>query len=108
MNAMDTTIKSSETLPNEAPTLASSAMLVEVNISNWTGRKKDRKASKDVTLDNNAESGVANVHKKLLGNCAELDPEHKLTGNIRNIHYNMTMPWSDTGLRLLPPAQYFK
>ena len=37
MNAMDTTIESSETLPNEAPTLASSAMLVEVNISNWTG-----------------------------------------------------------------------
>tara|TARA_R110000824_G_scaffold351678_1_gene538683 strand:+ start:675 stop:1514 length:840 start_codon:yes stop_codon:yes gene_type:complete len=83
-------------------------MLSELSISQWTGRKKDRKASKDVTADNNAETGVANVHKKLLGNCAELDAVHKMTGNIRNIHYGMTMPWSDTGLRLLPTAQYFK
>ncbi len=92
----------------DAPSIASSAMLSELSISQWTGRKKDRKASKDVTADNNAETGVANVHKKLLGNCAELDAVHKLTGNIRNIHYGMTMPWSDTGLRLLPTAQYFK
>ena len=92
----------------EIPSISSSAMLSELSISQWTGRKKDRRASKNVTDDNNAESGVANVHKKLLGNCAELEAVHKLTGNIRNIHYNMTMPWSDTGLRLLPTAQYFK
>ena len=92
----------------DAPSIGSSAMLSELSISQWTGRKKDRKASKDVTADNNAETGVANVHKKLLGNCAELDAVHKMTGNIRNIHYGMTMPWSDTGLRLLPTAQYFK
>ena len=71
----------------DAPSIGSSAMLSELSISQWTGRKKDRKASKDVTADNNAETGVA---------------------NIRNIHYGMTMPWSDTGLRLLPTAQYFK
>ena len=91
----------------DAPSIGSSAMLSELSISQWTGRKKDSKASKLVTLDNNAEIGVANVHKKLLGNCAELDAVHKLTGNIRNIHYGMTMPWSDTGLRLLPTVQYF-
>ena len=89
------------------PSIGSSAMLSELSISQWTARKKDRKASNDVTADNNAESGVANVHKKLLGNCAELDRVHKMTGNIRNVHYGMTMPWSDTGLRLLPTAQYF-
>jgi len=90
-----------------APSIGSSAMLSELSISQWTARKKDRKASKDVTDSNNAESGVANVNKKLLGNCAELDTVHKMTGNIRNIHYGMTMPWSDTGLRLLPTVQYF-
>ena len=96
-------------VPNiSTPSIASSAMLVEFSASQWTARKKDKKASAEVTADNHAETGVANVNKKLLGNCAELDAVHKLTGAIRNIHYGMTMPWSDTGLRLLPTAQYFK
>ena len=89
------------------PSIGSSAMLSELSISQWTARKKDRKASKDVTDSNHAESGVANVNKKLLGSCAELDGVHKMTGMIRNIHYDMTMPWSDAGLRLLPTVQYF-
>jgi hypothetical protein len=51
---------------------------------------------------------VANVHKKLLGDCAELSAVIKFAGNARNAHYAMTMPWSDTGMRLLPTSRYFK
>jgi hypothetical protein len=83
-------------------------MLVELSIGTWTGRKLDKKASQDVTSQNNADKGVANVHKKLLGDCAELDAVQKFTANARNTHYACTMPWSDTGLRLLPTTQYFK
>jgi len=91
-----------------APSIGSSAMLCELSISTWTGRKKDRKASEDVTDANFAASGVASVHKKLLADCQELMTVQKFTANSRNMHYAMTMPWSDTGLRLLPTAQYFK
>ena len=91
-----------------APSIGSSAMLCELSISTWTGRKKDKKASEDVTDANFAASGVASVHKKLLADCQELMAVQKFTANSRNIHYAMTMPWSDTGLRLLPTAQYFK
>lgn len=92
-----------------APSIASSSMLVELSVSHWTGRKLDKRASKDVTAQNHASTGVANVNKKLLGDCAELIAVHKFVANSRNsIHYGMTMPWSDTGLRLLPTAQYFK
>ena len=108
MNAMDTTIESSETLPNEAPTLASSAMLVEVNISNWTGRKKDKAASKDVTARNNANDGVASVHKALLADSNNLRAIQQHVTATRAAHAHMTMPWSNSGLRLLPTAQYFK
>ena len=83
-------------------------MLVELSIGTWTGRKLDKRASQDVTSQNNADKGVANVHKKLLGDCAELDAVQKFTANARNVHYACTMPWSDTGLRLLPTTQYFK
>lgn len=83
-------------------------MLVELSIGTWTGRKLDKRASQDVTAQNNAAKGVANVSKKLLGDCAELDAVQKFTANARNVHYACTMPWSDTGLRLLPTKQYFK
>ena len=64
--------KSSSKLHEDIPTLASSAMIVEVNISNWTGRKKDKAASKDVTTRNNANDGVASVHKALLADNSDL------------------------------------
>jgi exonuclease VII large subunit len=91
-----------------APTIASSAMLVELSISVWTGKKKDKAASDDVTRLNNAQKGVASVSKRLLGDCAELDAIQKFAANVRTLHYSATMPWSDSGLRLLPTSQYFK
>lgn len=108
IHKLPTTDNVSATLTETAPSISSSSMLVELSISTWTGRKLDKKASQAVTTDNNASSGVANVHKKLLGDCAELDMIQKFVGNVRNEHYGMTMPWSDTGIRLLPTAQYFK
>jgi hypothetical protein len=98
----------SDALTNNVPSIGSSSMLVELSISTWTGRKLDKRASQDVTAQNHADAGIANVHKKLLGNCDELTAVQKFTANVRNLHYGMTMPWSDTGLRLLPTAQYFK
>ena len=92
----------------EAPSLASSAMLTELNISVWTGRKKDKRESKECAKFNDADIGVVSVNKMLLGDCDELKALNELRGKIRNhIHYPMTMPWSDSGLRLLPTAVYF-
>ena len=100
--------KSSSKLHEDAPTLASASMLVEVNISNWIGRKKDKAASKDVTARNNANDGVASVHKALLADNNDLRAIQQHVTAIRAAHAHMTMPWSNSGLRLLPTAQYFK
>ena len=91
-----------------APSIASSAMTVELSMSIWTARKKDHKASDDVASMNSADKGVANVTKNLLGNCDELIALQKFAGNLRNLHYSMTMPWSDNGQRLVTTMQYFK
>ena len=96
------------TTGTSVPSISTAAMLVELSIGVWTGRKLDKRASNDVTTTNNAHKGVANVSKKLLGDCAELDAVQKFVANARNVHYACTMPWSDTGLRLLPTTQYFK
>ena len=89
-----------------APSIASSAVLIDLSIGTWTGRKLDKRASNDVTAQNGAAKGTANVHKKLLGDCAELDAVQKFAANARNAHYAMTMPWSDLGMRLCPTKKY--
>ena len=91
-----------------APSIGSSAMLVELKISCWTGRKKDKDASATVTTQNYADKGTASVNKKLLGNCDELTAIQKFVANTRNINYASTMPWSDLGQRLLTMPVYFK
>jgi hypothetical protein len=93
---------------NEAPSISSAAMIVDFNASVWTARKKDMKASDDIAAMNGADVGIADVRKKLLGNCDELIAVQKFSANVRNIHYSMTLPWSDNGSRLLTTQQYFK
>lgn len=90
----------------QGATLQSSAMLVELGISVWTARKLDKRASDDITSQNHADRGMANVNKKLLS-CDELTAIQKFAANARTSHYSMTLPWSDTGLRLLPTAKMF-
>lgn len=91
-----------------APSIASSAMLCELSISQWAGRKRDKRASEQVAYDAHAKRGAASVNKLLLAECQELIAIGKFVAQVRQSHYAMTMPWSDTGLRLLPTQQYFK
>jgi hypothetical protein len=91
-----------------APSISSASMLVELSLSVWTGRRLDKAASANVTAQNAAHRGVASVNKKLLGDCEELVAIQKFASNVRTMHYSMTMPWSDTGMRLLPTTVYFK
>ena len=83
------------------PNLSSSAILIDFSVSQWTGRKLDKRASEEVEVSNSASLGVANVHKRIMGKCPELDAIHKFVGNLRNSHYSMTLPWSDQGLRIV-------
>lgn len=88
--------------------ITSAAMHASFSLSQWMGRRGDKKASAEITASNHAETGTASVRKNLLGNCPELVAVHKYTGLVRNLHTSLTMPWGDDGMRLLPTAQYFK
>ena len=105
---MQTTTFNTTPVVPATPSISSSAMLVELSIRTWTGRKLDKRASEEVTTTHNANRGVANVNKKILGDCAELDAVQKFAANARNAHYFSTLPWSDTGIRLLTTAKYFE
>ena len=82
----------------------SSAVLVELQISTWTARKKDKAATAKVAREAGASAKAGNYNKNLLAGCTELEDLKKFVGNARNDHYAMTAPWSDMGLRFLPTA----
>ena len=89
-----------------APSIASSAMFAELSIGNWTARKLDRAATRQTTTAAGASDDAGAFHKKLLS-CPELEAIQKHIANTRqNIHYRLTMPWSDLGVRLLPTAMF--
>ena len=84
-----------------------SSMLVDLNISMWTGRKQDKQVSEEIDAAKSTKTKAGNYHKKLLAGTARLDDIHKLVTGIRIWHYTQTLPWSDGGSRLLPMKNFF-
>ena len=90
----------------EVPTLAARTLAIDLNISVWTARKKDKRASAKVNSDNYAISDAATVNKNLLAGCDLLTEIKTMAGNIRSLHYSYTLPWTDSGTRIIMTAGY--
>ena len=85
--------------------VARAAMLVDLNISTYSGRKQDRTTQEEITRSHNAGSKqAASVYKNLFANCPELIAITKFQARARAEHYRLTLPWADNGSRLLPTA----
>jgi hypothetical protein len=84
-------------------------MLVEFNASVWTARKLDRSTTDEVVSSKNAASkDAARVNKNLLAGRTELDIVQQAVSKARQFVYDNTLPWSDSGLRLLPTINFIK
>lgn len=92
---------------HNVPTISSSAMLVELNISVWTGRKFDKNVSAEIDVQKQTTTRAGNYHKNLIADEPHFQAIGKYAGNARTYHYYATMPWSDSGLRLLTTPMYF-
>jgi len=83
------------------------ALITEFNASVWTARKLDRKVTDDVVHNAGAASkGAARVNKNLLAGRPELEEIASHVTATRQYVYGNTMPWSDTGQRLLPTVRF--
>ena len=87
--------------------LNSKAVLVELNISSWSGRKLDRKVSAETNVAKGARSDVARVNKNLFAGSDKLEKINNFVSSVRQEFYTMTLPWSISGARMLPVAQFF-
>lgn len=85
------------------------AMLTEFNASVWTARKLDKSATEEIVTSKNAGAkDAARVNKSLLAGRSELEDIQSMVGRARQFVYDNTLPWSDSGLRLLPTVNFEK
>lgn len=85
-------------------TLSTRAMLVTLNIHQWTARKFDKQATREVEQHHLAKD--AGRFNKILIDPTALRGINRWAAALRDKHYAMTLPWGDNGDRLLPAALY--
>jgi len=88
--------------------LTSTAILVELNISSWSGRKLDRKVSQEVNQSKSANRDASRVNKNLFAGSDRLEKINNFVSALRQEYYAMTLPWSTSGARILPFKQIFE
>jgi len=93
---------------NNVPSISSAAMLVEFGVSCWDTVKKDKAATNAIANGTGAAKGSVEGRKDIMSN-EKLKAIRTHGANVRNqIHYKLTLPWSDLGLRLLPTSRQFE
>ena len=85
--------------------LSNRALLVTLNISQWTARKLDRKESAAVNAKHGTTVDAARVNKSLLPLNTQLDRVHKMTSAIRNEYYQLSLPWME-GMQIIKSEGY--
>lgn len=88
--------------------LSNKALLVSLTISQWVGRKLDRKATSTVETNHKTDHKAGNYTKKLLPGAKELDNIQKHAGSIRVWVYEQTLPWFSDGSRILSSKNYME
>lgn len=85
------------------------ALLVEFNAPVWTARKLDKNTTDEVVSSKNAAAkDAARVNKHLLAGRQELEVIQAHIGAARTYVYENTLPWSDSGTRLLPTKKFME
>ncbi len=86
--------------------LTERAMLVRVSIGYWTGRKKDGQASEEVAKEKNAARDAGTWWTRLMPKSA-ISPVQNAVMAGRVLNNNLTLPWMDGGVRVLPAEMFF-
>jgi uncharacterized protein DUF3150 len=95
------------TLPSiPTASLADRALLVNLSISQWSAAKSDKKVNHEVATAHGNALEMGNYRKSLLAKEA-LKAVKEITARAREEHYRVTLPWRDTGDRVLSSAGYF-
>lgn len=86
--------------------LSEKAIQFNLTISGWSATKLDKKVTREVEESHNAKD--AGRFNKILIAKKDLEKLKSIAQAARAFHYEQTLPWTDSGGRLLPAANYFE
>lgn len=94
------------------------ATLCKLRVRKWVGRKRDKTAARKAETDHGSVDGTYTAYKKLFaGTEDKLKAVNSVLDAARTRHYQMTLPWSTTGMdetgrrdgpRLLPNTLFME
>lgn len=85
-------------------TLASRALLVDVDIHFWNGKRSD----KTITNDANSRFKTEGNYSKQLVPTGELTELNSAYHTVAQTHKRYTLPWTDSGARILASGAYYE
>lgn len=95
-------------MSTQALSISARALLLDLTISVYTGRRTDRRTAEEVTTAKGAGSKQAtSVVKHLFAGDQDLQAINRWAQHSRNTIEAVTLPWNDAGTRLLPTAAFF-
>lgn len=92
---------------SQIQSIADRAMLVRMTIRRFSAAKTDKKVTKEVADNHNADQTMGNYRKNLISK----DPLKDIAlieSNTRLEYYRVTLPWDQDGSRILTSDAYFK
>lgn len=94
-----------KTTASTASILSERAMIVSMNISLWSGRRYDRKVTREVNSSHGASADAGRYNKALLKKEA-LSELQRIAGAARATFYEMTLPWISDSERIIANDGY--
>lgn len=83
-------------------------MLLDMHLSVYTGRKQDKVTAAEINISKNTRSSkAASVYKSLFTEDKDLEAIASYAGKVRTWLYGVTLPWADSGTRLVPTKNFF-
>lgn len=82
------------------------AVLVQLTIRQWTARRFDKKATREVASQHAVSEFVGRYNKNLLPGQDLLKQVSQLASTIRQEFYDNTLPWGIEGTYILPTRNY--
>ena len=83
-------------------------MLLDLHLSVYTGRKQDKATAAEINISKNTRSSkAASVYKSLFTEDKDLEAIASYAGKVRTWLYSVTLPWADSGTRLVPTKNFF-
>ena len=91
----------------KAAALNERAMLADLSIGYWVGRKRDKQVTENTLRSAHAEGDAGAFWTRIIPPSA-LKRISALVISSRALHWEMTLPWSKDGSRMLPSAMFLE